>query len=65
VDQLTIKNSKAFSSRKVTVSQAFKILNRNHIQVDERQAKEILDFLYLIAKSYDLIETDQPANARP
>jgi hypothetical protein len=65
VDQLTIKNSKAFSSRKVTVNQAFKILNRNHIHVDERQAKEILDFLYLPAKTYDLIETDQPANARP
>jgi hypothetical protein len=40
-------------------------LNRNQIQVDESQAKEILDFLYLIAKTYDLIELKQQADIRP
>jgi site-specific DNA recombinase len=65
LDQLAIQNSKAFSSKKVTVDQAHKILNRNHIQVDKIQAKEILDFLYLIAKTYDLKEIDLHASDKP
>ena len=65
MDQLTIQNSKAFSSKKVTVDQAYKILHRNHIQVDKIQAEEILDFLYLIAKTYDLKEIDLPASNKP
>ncbi len=42
---------KAFSSRRVSVDQAIRILRRNGIQANEDQARIILDFLYLIAKA--------------
>jgi len=42
---------KAFSNRKITVDQAIRILKRNGIRVSEDQARIILDFLYLIAKT--------------
>ena len=35
----------------MSIDQAVRILNRNGIQVNEDQAKIILDFLYLIAKT--------------
>lgn len=46
------KNSKVFSTRKVSVNQAIKLLNRNGIRVNREKAEIILDFLYLIAKTY-------------
>ncbi|HXS37917.1 MAG TPA: hypothetical protein VN721_14530 [Flavipsychrobacter sp.] len=42
---------KAFSYRRVSIDRAIRILKRNGIQSDEEQAKVILDFFYLIAKS--------------
>lgn len=45
------KTPKAFSNRRVSTGQAISILSRNGIQIDEEQAKIILDFLYLIAKT--------------
>ena len=49
---ITYKQPRAFYSRKISVNQALKILKRNGIQVNEDQAMIILDFLYLIAKTY-------------
>ena len=52
MSQLLYKNSSAFSARKVSVDQAVRLLNRNGIQVHKEQAAIILDFLYVIAKTY-------------
>jgi hypothetical protein len=43
---------KGFFNRKVSVSQAMKLLKRNWIQVNDDQAQIILKFLYVIAKTY-------------
>ncbi len=50
--QLFYKYSKSFSTKKVSVKQAIKVLERNGILVNEEKAEIILDFLYLIAKTY-------------
>lgn len=50
------KNVKAFSSRKVSIEQAIRVLRRNGIHVNKEKAGIILDFLYLIAKTYRSIE---------
>jgi|GEM_PF-1043665 len=42
---------KVFTNRRVSIGQAVSILTRNGIQIDEEQAKIVLDFLYLIAKT--------------
>lgn len=52
MQHLLHKNPKDFYNRKVTVNKAIKILKRNGIQTDEDQAAIILNFLYLIAKTY-------------
>ena len=36
--------------RNITVEQAAKILRKNGIECDEKEAKIILDFLYILAK---------------
>jgi protein-tyrosine-phosphatase len=36
--------------RNVTPEQAVKVLRKNGIEVDENQAKIILDFMYIMAK---------------
>ena len=46
------KKTSAFSTRKVSVNQAIKLLGRNGILVNKEKAEIILDFLYLIAKTY-------------
>lgn len=38
---------------RVSVKQAIKILARNGILVNENEANTILDFLYLMAKTYN------------
>ncbi len=48
---------KAFSNRKISIDQAIRILRRNEIQANEDQARIILDFLYLIAKTISKPET--------
>jgi hypothetical protein len=48
---------KAFSSRRISIDQAIRVLRRNGIQANEDQARIILDFLYLIAKTISKPET--------
>ena len=48
---MSFNKPKDFSNRKISVDQAIRILRRNGIQVNEDQARTILDFLYLIAKT--------------
>lgn len=49
-------NSKSqnFRHRKVTVANAITILAKNNILVDDKEAAEILDFLYIVAKGYSI-----------
>ncbi len=53
MNQFLYKKSKAFSARKVSVDQAVRLLGRNGIRVNKERAEIILDFLYLIAKTYN------------
>ena len=48
---------KAFSNTRISIDQAIRILRRNGIQANEEQARIILDFLYLIAKTISKPET--------
>lgn len=50
------KNVKSFSTRKVSSEQAIRVLRCNGINVNKEKAEIILDFLYLIAKTYRSIE---------
>ena len=52
MQSLLNKTPKAFSGKKVSADQAIKILKRNGIQTSQDQAEIILEFLYLIAKTY-------------
>jgi hypothetical protein len=52
MNHLPNRNPKDFSNRKITVNQAIKILKHNGIKTNEDHAAIILDFLYLIAKTY-------------
>ena len=42
--------SESSIKRSVTATQAVKILEKNGVKVTERQAEEILDLLYILAK---------------
>lgn len=46
------RTMKPFSSRKVSVDKAIKILRQRGIRVNEDEAIIILDFLYLLASSF-------------
>jgi len=50
------KDVKPFSDRKVSTSQALRILRVNGIEVTQDQAVIILDFLYLIAKTHQKLD---------
>lgn len=65
MQEFSTKYSKAFYTRKISINTAIRILNQNDIRVNEDQAKEILDFLYLIAKTYNLHKDDQQMDPRP
>lgn len=52
MQRITYKKPGIFTDRKVTIDQAMKILRNNGIETNEEQAKEILDFLYLLAKMH-------------
>lgn len=41
-----------FIERKISVKRAISILAKNGIEVDEREADVILDFLYLMARNH-------------
>lgn len=53
MNQFPYKNPRAFSARKVSVDQAVRLLARNGIRVNKEKAEVILDFLYLVAKTYN------------
>jgi hypothetical protein len=57
--------SKDFSSRKVSVEQAIRILNRNGIRVNKENAQIILDFLYRIAKTFKTLNKDDTCKLEP
>lgn len=59
------KNSKAFSTRKVSVDQAMRSLGRNGIRVTREKAEVILDFLYTIAKTYNAKKNDVSREFEP
>lgn len=46
------RSTKYFSGRMVSTIQAIKILRKNGIVTDEDEAIVILDFLYMLAKSF-------------
>jgi hypothetical protein len=50
-----------FSSRKVSPNHAINLLGRNGIHVNEEQAAIILDFLYLLARTYGKIAEEEGA----
>ncbi len=63
MNQFIDKNSSSFVNRKVSADQAIRLLGRNGIQVSREKAEIILDFLYLIAKTYKKqIEIDNTGN---
>lgn len=57
------RRSNDFSHKKVSTSQAVKVLKRNGIETSEDQAGIILDFLYLLAKTFK--HTDNPDETDP
>lgn len=59
MNQSQSKNPRAFSIKKISVSQAHTVLKQNGIQIDEDQAKAILDFLYIIAKTYSVADPEK------
>ncbi|PUZ25493.1 hypothetical protein DCC81_14505 [Chitinophaga parva] len=52
MQQASHKKTGIFSDRKVSTDQAIKVLRKNGIDANEKQAKVILDFLYFLAKMY-------------
>lgn len=53
------RNPKVFSSKKISLNRIINTLESNGISTDEDQAKMILDFLYLVAKTYSIIESNK------
>ncbi|AZA60122.1 PTS sugar transporter subunit IIBC [Chryseobacterium indoltheticum] len=45
-----------FIDRNVSVEQAIIILAKNGVQVNEKEAKDILELLYLVAKNYNKLK---------
>ena len=54
MSQLIYNKPSIFSIRKVSVDQAIRLLRRNGIQSNREKAEVILDFLYLVAKTYHM-----------
>lgn len=53
MNQSLYKKPRVFSVRKVSADQAVRLLTRNGIRVDKEKTEMILDFLYLVAKTYN------------
>ena len=63
---MPFKNSSIFSTRKVSTDQAVRVLGRNGIRVSKEEAAMILDFLYLIARTYKTQrDLDRPVSWNP
>lgn len=45
-----------YIDKRVSVKRAISMLAKNGIQVDEKEASIILDFLYLMAKTYSQVD---------
>jgi len=54
MNQFLYKKTNNFSTRKVSIDQTIKLLGRNGICVNKEKAEKILNFLYLIAKTYKI-----------
>ena len=66
MSQVPFRNSSVFSTRKVSADQAVRVLDGNGIHVSKEEAKVILDFLYLIARTYNTQrELNQPVSWNP
>ena len=52
MDKLINTNPGHFSTRKISTALAVKVLRKNGIKVNAEKAELILDFLYLLAKTY-------------
>lgn len=53
MNQFFYRKPRTFSARKVSADQAVRLLARNGIRVNKEKAEVILDFLYLVAKTYN------------
>ncbi|MEJ5049368.1 PTS sugar transporter subunit IIBC [Chryseobacterium culicis] len=53
-----------YIDRNVSVEQAIIILAKNGVQVNDKEAKIILELLYLIAKNYNKSEVRKSSNLK-
>lgn len=53
-----------FIDRNVSVEQAIIILAKNGVQVNEKEAKHILELLYLVAKNYNKSKERKSSNLK-
>jgi hypothetical protein len=53
-----------FIDRNVSVEQAIIILAKNGVQVNEKEAKDILELLYLVAKNYNKSKERKISNVK-
>jgi len=53
-----------FIDRTVSVEQAIIILAKNGVQVNEKEAKDILELLYLVAKTYNKSTEKKSSNLK-
>lgn len=65
MEEISNNKSRIYSDRKVSINQAMKILRKNGIETNEEQTKEILDFLYLLAKMHPDRSSQDPSVDRP
>lgn len=53
-----------FIDRNVSVEQAIIILAKNGVQINEKEAKDILELLYLVAKNYNKSNERKSSNLK-
>jgi len=53
-----------YIDKKVSVKRAISILSKNGIQVDDKEALAIIDFLYLMAKNYKIFKEEQISKSK-
>lgn len=53
-----------FIDRNISVEQAIIILAKNGVQVNEKEAKNILELLYLVAKNYNKSKEKKSSNPK-
>jgi len=60
----TIYRAPRFIDKRISPKKAVEILRQNDVQVSEEEAAVILDFLYVIAKTYNRNEESQKRGNR-